>query len=43
MFPVYDAHVSSVSGKAFGEPDCIRLSFANSITNIEKGLRIRKN
>ena len=37
MYLLNDAHVSSVSGKAFGEPDCIRLSFANSITNIEKG------
>ena len=36
-------HVSSVSGSAFGEPDCIRLSFANSIENLEKGfLKIKK-
>lgn len=37
MYLLNDAHVSSVSGKAFGEPNCIRLSFANSIANIEKG------
>jgi aspartate aminotransferase len=37
MYLLNDAHVSSVSGKAFGEPDCIRLSFANSIENLEKG------
>jgi aspartate aminotransferase len=37
MYLWNDALVSSVSGKAFGEPDCIRLSFANSIENLEKG------
>jgi aspartate aminotransferase len=37
MYLLNDAHVSTVSGKAFGEPNCIRLSFANSIQNIEKG------
>ena len=43
MYLLNDAHVSSVSGKAFGEPDCIRLSFANSIENIEKGFAKIKN
>ncbi len=37
MYMLNTAHVSSVTGSAFGEPDCIRLSFANSIENIEKG------
>jgi aspartate aminotransferase len=37
MYLLTKGHVSTVTGKAFGEPDCIRLSFANSITNIEKG------
>ncbi len=37
MYLLHTAHVSSVTGSAFGEPDCIRLSFANSIENIEKG------
>ncbi len=37
MYLLNTAHVSSVTGSAFGEPDCIRLSFANSIDNIEKG------
>ena len=37
MYLLNDAHVSTVSGNAFGEPNCIRLSFANSIANIEKG------
>jgi aspartate aminotransferase len=37
------AHVSTVTGTAFGDGDCIRLSFANSMTNIEKALdRITK-
>ena len=43
MYLLNDAHISSVSGKAFGEPNCIRLSFANSIANIEKGFAKIKN
>ena len=43
MYLLNDAHVSSVSGKAFGEPNCIRLSFANSEENIEKGMEKIKN
>jgi len=31
------AHVTSVNGKAFGEENCIRISFANSMQNIERG------
>ena len=37
MYLLYSAHVSTVTGKAFGEPNCIRISFANSTANIEKG------
>lgn len=37
MYLLNDAHVSVVTGKAFGEPKCIRISFANSMANIEKG------
>jgi len=37
MYFLNTAHVSVVTGKAFGEPNCIRLSFANSVDNIEKG------
>ncbi len=37
MYLLNDAHVSVVTGRAFGEPNCIRISFANSIANIEKG------
>ncbi len=43
MFLLNDAHVSVVTGKAFGEPDCIRISFANSMENIEKGFLKIKN
>ncbi|MEO6253097.1 MAG: pyridoxal phosphate-dependent aminotransferase [Ferruginibacter sp.] len=37
MYLLHDAHVSTVTGSAFGEPNCIRISFANSMENIEKG------
>ena len=37
MYLLNKAHVSTVTGRAFGEPDCIRISFANSMENIEKG------
>ena len=37
MYLLNSAHVSTVTGAAFGEPNCIRLSFANSIENINKG------
>jgi aspartate aminotransferase len=36
MYLLNVAHVSSVMGDAFGEPNCIRFSFANSMANIEK-------
>src|ERR1700712_3513832 len=36
MYLLNTAHVSSVMGDAFGEPKCIRFSYANSMTNIEK-------
>jgi aspartate aminotransferase len=39
MFLLNHAHVSSVTGRAFGEPDCIRFSFANSMDNIEKAMK----
>jgi aspartate aminotransferase len=43
MYLLNTAHVSTVTGSAFGDGDCIRLSFANSMTNIEKALeRISK-
>ncbi len=37
MYLLNTAHVSSVMGDAFGEPKCVRFSFANNMQNIEKG------
>jgi len=39
MYLLNSAHVSTVTGRAFGNPECIRLSFANSMDNIEKGFK----
>ncbi|MBA4198065.1 MAG: aspartate aminotransferase [Chitinophaga sp.] len=36
MYLLNTAHVSSVMGDAFGEPDCVRFSYANSQENIKK-------
>lgn len=38
MYLLNKAHVSTVTGRAFGEPDCIRISFANSMDKIEKAM-----
>ena len=43
MYFLHTAHVSVVTGKAFGEPKCIRMSFAVNIQNIEKGFAKIKN
>jgi aspartate aminotransferase len=37
MYLLNNAHVSTVTGRAFGEPTCIRISFANSMQKIEEG------
>lgn len=37
MYLLNKGHVSTVTGSAFGDDKCIRLSFANSMENIEKG------
>lgn len=36
MYLLNTAHVSSVMGEAFGDPDCVRFSFANSLPKIEE-------
>jgi aspartate aminotransferase len=36
MYLLNTAHVSSVMGEAFGDPDCVRFSFANSMEKIEE-------
>jgi len=38
MYLLNTAHVSTVTGRAFGEPECIRLSFANGMAKIEAAL-----
>lgn len=43
MYLLNVAHVSTVTGRAFGRSNCIRLSFANSMRNIEKGFERIKN
>jgi aspartate aminotransferase len=43
MYLLNEAHVSTVTGRAFGEPGCIRISFANSMQKIDEGMkRIRE-
>jgi aspartate aminotransferase len=43
MYLLNTAHVSSVMGEAFGEPNCVRFSFANSMENIERAwVRIKE-
>jgi aspartate aminotransferase len=37
MYLIHKAHVSTVAGSAFGSDSSIRISFANSMANIEKG------
>ena len=37
MYLLNTAHVSTVTGSAFGDEQCIRISFANNMQNIEKG------
>ena len=38
MYLLNTAHVSTVTGRAFGEPNCIRISFANSMEKIENAM-----
>lgn len=37
MYFLNKAHVSTVTGSAFGDENCLRISFANNMQNIEKG------
>jgi aspartate aminotransferase len=39
MYLLNTAHVSSVMGDAFGDPKCVRFSFANSMEKIEEGFK----
>ena len=38
MFLLHEAHLATVSGSAFGSPQCIRLSTANSMENLREAL-----
>ncbi|MCL6523067.1 MAG: pyridoxal phosphate-dependent aminotransferase [Thermoflavifilum sp.] len=43
MYLLNNAYVSTVTGSAFGEPDCIRLSYANSLDKLQQAVeRIQK-
>ena len=39
MYLLNSAHISTVSGDAFGQPGYIRISFANNMENIEEGFK----
>ncbi len=43
MYLLETAHVSTVTGSAFGEPNCIRISYAASREDIQKGFTRIKN
>jgi aspartate aminotransferase len=43
MYLLHKAHVNTVNGAAFGNNNCIRMSFATSMENLKEGMaRIRK-
>ncbi len=39
MYLLYEANVALVAGDAFGDPDCIRLSYANSMELLKEAVR----
>lgn len=43
MYLLEKAHVATVGGDAFGEPNCLRMSYATSDKNIQKAFRRIKN
>ncbi len=43
MYLLEKAHVATVGGDAFGEPNCLRMSYATSDENIHEALRRIKN
>ena len=38
MYLLHEAHISSVNGGAFGNENCIRFSFANSMDNLKRAM-----
>lgn len=43
MYLLEKAHVATVGGDAFGEPNCLRMNYATSDENIQEALRRIKN
>ena len=39
MYLLEEAHVATVGGDAFGDPDCFRMSYATSVDNIREAMR----
>jgi len=39
MFLLHEAHVATVCGSAFGDGNCIRISFATSMTNLMEAMK----
>jgi len=39
LFLLEEAHISTVPGEAFGDPDCLRISFANSDENLVEAMK----
>ena len=39
LFLLEEAHVATVTGEAFGNPDCIRISYAASEDNIKEAIK----
>ena len=39
MYLIYNAHVTLVTGKAFGDENCIRISYAASEEKLTEGLK----
>ncbi|RYD55832.1 MAG: pyridoxal phosphate-dependent aminotransferase [Sphingobacteriales bacterium] len=39
MYLLHNAHVSTVNGGAFGNPDCIRISFATSMDKLKEAMQ----
>lgn len=43
MYLLESGHIATVPGEAFGAPDCVRISFANSDENLEEAMKRLKN
>ena len=43
LYLLESGHIAAVPGEAFGAPDCIRISFANSDENLEKAMQRLKD